>query len=298
MNNLRPKGLDGFVGQDKLKGKLRTILQSALKRDAPMEHMLFYGAKGLGKTTLAQCMGEELDRKIQISNGANLRSIKQLLPYLGSIKKNSIFFIDEIHRMTPIVQEYLYPVMEDFRMDVGGNKGKMSIDLPNFTLIGATTDYGKLQQPLIDRFTYRIYIRPYTLQELSKLVQLNSHKFNFDISNEASLLVAKCSRGTPRIANSILCMCRDYVVANNIYGQITSQVLHRVFDKFTIHKMGLKDEDLTYLNILKKFNKPVGLKTLISATNLNQETIENMVEPYLIQLGVIEKTPRGRQLIS
>ncbi len=293
MKNLRPKKFDEVIGNTNIIDQLKIIIKSAQFRHETIHHILLGGSRGLGKTTLAHVIAKELDVDIQTANGANLRSLKKLLPYLAKIKKNSILFIDEIHRMTALCQEFLYSVMEDFTYDISDDEGKVSLDVPEFTLIGASTDTGCLLLPMIDRFTYKLTLVPYSEKELKTIILANSKKFGIDIQEKAAIMIAERSRSTPRVAIANLRWCRDYVISND-KNSISHIDAIKAMDHIGINKNGLGKIDITYLETLKSFNQPTGLNTLICATGINKETIEDIIEPYLLRKKIIIKTPKGR----
>ncbi len=293
-NELRPESLKDLIGQTDILDRIGLIIKSAQSRSAVMDHMLLYGCRGTGKTTIANCIANEMGCEIQVANGANLNSIKRLLPYIGAIKENSILFIDEIHRLPTSCQEFLYPVVEDYRLDIKKDETtKIELDIPKFTLIGATTDYGQLTPPMIDRFTYKMCLQKYSEEELSQLIFQNSSKLGVDITEKQCIIIAEVSRGIPRVANSYLKSCRDYIVANSIQ-KVTSDIIKEALNKFGVYQEGLVIEDIQYLDALRKFGKPVGIQTLVSTLDIDKETIEHTIEPYLLQKGMIVKTSKGR----
>ena len=292
MDVLRPSRFDELIGQKKVISRLKIIIKSAQLRNDVLGHVLLSGPRGLGKTTIARAIANELNATIQIANGANLRSIKRLLPYIMDIKEGSILFIDEIHRMTALCQEYLYPVMEDYRVDVGNNKQKISLDLPKFTLIGATTDSGELEPPMIDRFTYKYNLKLYSNEDLSQLISVNASKIGLDISKKSCIMIAGISRNTPRIANAHLMWCRDYCTSKGL--STTDSVIQQSIDQLGVDNKGLGEQDRLYLNTLKRFAKPIGINTLADIIHINRETIEDIIEPYLLRQGLILRTPKGR----
>jgi Holliday junction DNA helicase RuvB len=303
-NKLRPDRFDDLIGQDDIINNLKISVKSALTRGDVLSHCLFYGGAGLGKTTLARALANELDVPIQIANGAALTTTKDVLPYLMKVERGSIFFIDEIHRVNKKVQEYLLTVIEDFRLDIvipasKNSEGEtISIDIPKFCFVGATTEMGDLVQPFLDRFKLKHFILPYSIEELSELISISAKKIKVDISEESIKIISKISRGTPRLANNFLEWLRDYDVANNLQGLSSEQVTQAIKMQ-GIDENGLNPIDRKYLEFLEKLPKgdAIGVNTLCSALSLDRQTIENKIEPYLIQQGYIGRTPKGRVLM-
>jgi Holliday junction DNA helicase RuvB len=301
MNQLRPSTLAEILGQKEVKEVLRISIDSAKKRNTCLSHSLFYGPPGTGKTTLANAISNEMDSSLQVANGANLRSIKNLLPYIMRVEEHSILFIDEIHRITNIVEEFLYPVMEDFKVDMSIS-GKeifgetMSIDIPKFTLMGATTEYGSLSKPLIDRFQHKHTLKLYNKVELQEIININSKKLNLKMSHQASNFVTKVSRGTPRIANAALEWLRDYQLAQGI-ETLTEGNVESAMGMKGIDSQGMTEMDRKYLKVLKNSSQPLGIETLSSMTGIDRQTIEGIIEPWLLQNSHIAKTSKGRVCI-
>ena len=298
MNQLRPNTFAEILGQKEVKEVLSISIKSAKQRNTCLSHTLFYGPPGTGKTTLANAIASEMGCSIQVANGANLRTIKSLLPYVMRVKDHSILFIDEIHRITNIVEEFLYPVMEDFKVDMSIS-GKdffgetMSIDIPRFTLMGATTEYGSLSKPLIDRFQHKHTLKLYNKIELQEIVNLNSKKLNLQMSDQASIFVTKVSRGTPRIANAALEWLRDYQLAQGIETLSEGNVEYAMGMK-GIDSDGMAEMDRKYLKTLKNSSQPLGIETLSCMTGIDRQTIESIIEPWLLQNQLIAKTSKGR----
>jgi len=257
-----------------------------------MAHVLIDGPPGLGKTTLAGAIANELGVNMYTTNAANLRSVKAILPYLFRMTKKSVFFIDEIHRLPKLVEEFLYPVMEDFKIDIVLDKEPETIEVPAFTLIGATTSGGSLSQPFYDRFAIKEHLAFYSSQELASLAGLNAEQLGVEISNDDLVLIAERSKGTPRILNARLQWYRDFSVYNN--RRVT---VSEAFDAQGIDEHGLDIYDRTYLDILKKNrNNPLGLRSLSAMTGIAIDTIENSIEPYLVRKGFVRRTQQGRVL--
>ncbi len=293
MNELRPTHLKDIIGQEQIKKNLGILIKSAQLRNDSLPHLLFNGPPGLGKTTLSLAIAEEVG-DIQIANGANLRTIKCLLPYLARITEFSILFIDEIHRCRPIVEEILYPVMEDFRCDVPTKDEDISFDVPKFTLIGATTESGGLSKPLYDRFSHKFELQLYSDKELVQLTKINSSKLNVQIDDEACLILVGVCRGVPRIVNHLLEWVRDISLVKG-YTYISKEIVKGAIKDLAISEDGLTVNDRYYLSLLSK-SIPTGLDTIAASTNLSKNTIESIIEPYLLTKGLIKKTGKGRIL--
>ena len=298
MNKLRPTNLSGILGQTQVIDALKISIKSSKIRGDNLHHTLFYGPPGTGKTTLANAIASEMGCQIQIANGANLRSIKNLIPYVMRIEPNSILFIDEIHRMTNIVEEFLYPVMEDFKVDmsvptkdIAGET--ISIDIPSFTLIGATTEFGSLSKPLIDRFSHKHTLKLYNKVDLRQIVDHNSNKLNLKMSDSAADFVTTVSRGTPRIANANLEWLRDYQIAEG-HSALSESHVEDAMAIRGIDAEGLTDMDRVYLKTLQNRSEPIGIDTLSSMTGIDKDTIESIIEPWLLQNNKIMKTSKGR----
>jgi len=296
MNILRPKKFDDILGQASVLNALQISVDSAKKRNTCLGHMLFYGPAGTGKTTLANAISNEMGCSLQTANGANLRSIKPAVAYLMQIKKNSILFIDEIHRMTQVVEELLYPVMEDFKIDMAVSEKKtISVSMPSFTLIGATTQVGLLAKPFIDRFKNKHTLKLYSDKDLRAIAEANVSKLEISLSDDAMSLVAKISKGTPRIVNSTLEWLRDYKVAKNL-GQLSLEDVKEAMKIRGVNTSGLTDVDRQYLRALNNSDIPLGVGTISATTGIDKVTIEDTIEPWLLQNDIIKKTPRGRIL--
>ncbi len=299
MNHLRPTRFKDLMGQEDLIESLGISVLSANKRNDSLNHCLFYGQAGLGKTTIAEALANELGVKIQVANGANLRSIKNLIPYIMRAEERSVLFIDEIHRMTTLVEEFLYPIMEDFKLDMAISTGKsdegkvISMPLPKFTIVGATTEAGSLPAPLRDRFKLKFNLKLYSNKVIRSIIQGNAKKLKINITDTASQSLSGACRGTPRIANGLLEWVRDYSIAKGIL-KVTHEDVKRCLEMRRIGLDGSTEEDRKYLSFLKKQNKPVGVSTISASTNIDRDTIENIIEPYLLFNQKMLKTSKGR----
>mgnify|MGYP005765451815 FL=1 len=298
-NVLRPKNLNEYIGQTKVKENMKIYIEAAKKREEPLDHVLLYGPPGLGKTTLANIISHEMNSNLKITSGPAIEKPGDLAALLTNLSEFDVLFIDEIHRLNKSVEEILYPALEDFTLDIIIGKGpsarSIRLDLPKFTLIGATTRAGALTTPLRDRFGIVERLELYNAEELTTIVKRSSNILDIPIDNDAAIEIAKRSRGTPRIANRLLKRVRDYAsVLGN--GTITLEIAKIALNKLDIDDMGLDAIDRRILDTLieKYKGKPVGIETL--ATTLGEEitTIEDVYEPYLIQIGYISRTPRGR----
>lgn len=300
-NNIRPKKFDEYIGQSQLKETLAISLDSAKQRQQPLDHLLFYGPPGLGKTTLASVIANEMDVDIKITSAPALERPRDIIGILMTMKNNEILFIDEIHRLNKIAEEILYPAMEDFSLDRTVGKGStvktLRVPLPKFTLIGATTKAGTLSSPLRDRFGIVHRLEFYTTEELSKVVTRSAEIIGADITQDGAELIASRSRGTPRIANRLLKRVRDYAIVKS-NGTINKEIGEKALDLLNIDQFGLDmtDRDLLKLIIEKYDGGPVGIETLAAALGEDARTIEDVYEPYLLQKGFIARTPRGRKV--
>ncbi|MFH2063080.1 MAG: Holliday junction branch migration DNA helicase RuvB [bacterium] len=299
-NALRPKRLEEFVGQPKLRDNLSIFIEAARKRGEPVEHVLLYGQPGLGKTTLAHIIAGEVGSNIRTTSGPALERVGDIAAILTNLEPNDVLFVDEIHRMNKVIEEVLYPAMEDFALDIVIGKGPSArtvrLDLPPFTLIGATTRLSLISSPLRDRFGATHKLEFYAPDELTSIVTRSAGLLETDITPEAALAIASRSRGTPRIANRLLRRVRDFAEVK-ADGRIDEALALEALRQLEIDDQGLDLSDRTILSaIIEKFSGgPVGLQTLSAAVAEETETIETVHEPYLIQLGLIQKTPRGRQ---
>ena len=297
--NLRPGSLDEFVGQDKLKENLKIFIRAANQRKEPLDHLLFCGPPGLGKTTLAHIISNELKVSIKSTSGPMLERPGDLAAILTNLTERDILFIDEIHRLPRIVEEVLYPAMEDYQLDIiigqGPNARTLKLNLPKFTLIGATTRTGLLTSPLRDRFGIVNRLSFYTCDELEKIVSRSAAILNVSIEKDAALEIAKRSRGTPRIANRLLKRIRDFAQVLGD-GKIDLTITRSSLLSLDVDERGLDDMDRKLLlTLIEKFNGgPAGIDTISASLREDRETIEDVYEPYLLQEGFLERTPRGR----
>ena len=299
--NIRPKFFDEYVGQTALKSTLKISIEAAKKREMPLDHILFYGPPGLGKTTLASIIANEMSSNIKITSAPSLERPRDIIGILMSLKANDVLFIDEIHRLNKISEEILYPAMEDFYLDMTTGKSQtlksMRIPIPKFTLIGATTKAGALSGPLRDRFGIIHRLEFYTEEELTSVIKRPANILDINIDEEGAKAIAKRSRGTPRIANRLIKRVCDYAIVK-ADGKINEQTANEALDILQIDKFGLDNTDRALLDIIaNKYNGgPVGIETLATALSEDVKTIEDVYEPYLVQQGFIQRTPRGRKL--
>ncbi|MBO5982729.1 MAG: Holliday junction branch migration DNA helicase RuvB [Clostridia bacterium] len=298
-NKLRPKMLKDYVGQEKVKHNLDVYMHAAKRRGDALDHVLLYGPPGLGKTTLAHVIANEMGAQVKVTSGPAIEKALDLSAMLTKLEKGDILFIDEIHRLNRNIEEILYPAMEDFTLDMVTGAGAMAsslrMQLKHFTLIGATTKEGMLSSPLRDRFGIKFRLEPYTNEELTSIVARSATILGIPIENDAAFEIARRSRGTPRIANRLLRRVRDFADYENL-DVINLAVTRKSLEFMDVDELGLDAVDRNILEtIIKKFNGgPVGLDTLSAATGEDATTIEDVVEPFLIQLGFIQRTPRGR----
>ena len=297
--SLRPTTLDEYVGQIKVKENLQVFMEAAKNRGESLDHVLLYGPPGLGKTTLSYIIAAEMGVNIRVTSGPAIERPGDLASILTNLNKGDVLFVDEIHRLNSSVEEVLYPAMEDYALDIIIGKGPsartLRLDLPPFTLIGATTRAGMLTSPLRDRFGVINRLQMYTPEELAMIVNRSASILGCEIDEEAAIELASRSRGTPRVANRLLKRVRDFAEVKGT-GKITLELARYGLEKLEVDEIGLDGVDKSILEtIIVKFGGgPVGLDTLCAATNEERVTIEDVYEPYLIQLGFINKTPRGR----
>jgi Holliday junction DNA helicase RuvB len=296
---LRPKALDEYVGQEKARGQLEIFINAARGRSEPLDHVLLFGPPGLGKTTLAHIIAKEMGVNMRQTSGPVLERAGDLAALLTNLEPNDVLFIDEIHRLSPVVEEILYPAMEDYRLDIMIGEGpaarSVRLDLPPFTLVGATTRAGMLTNPLRDRFGIVSRLEFYTSDELARIVQRSAGLLEVAMQGDGALEIAKRSRGTPRIANRLLRRVRDYAQVKSD-GVVTSEIADAALKMLDVDHLGFDVMDRKLLlAVLEKFGGgPVGLDNLAAAIGEERDTIEDVLEPYLIQQGYLMRTPRGR----
>lgn len=298
-NKLRPTKMEDYVGQDKIKKQLEVFIKAALNRNEALDHVLLFGPPGLGKTTLSHIIANELGVQIKITSGPAIESAADLASILTNLQANDVLFIDEIHRLNKSVEEILYPAMEDYALDFIVGKGPsaraMRLKIQPFTLIGATTKAGNLSAPLRDRFGVLARLEPYTEDELYTIIRRSAKILGIDILEESGREIAKRSRGTPRIANRLLKRVRDFAEVENSQT-LTLKITQNALDIMEVDNLGLDYTDRRILlTMMDRFNgKPVGLDTLSASTGEDANTIEDVIEPYLLQIGFLARTPRGR----
>ncbi len=296
---LRPYRLDDFIGQTKLKSNLKVFIRAALERGESLDHVIFHGPPGLGKTTLANIIAQEMGANIRITSGPALERPADLAGLLTNLSEHDVLFIDEIHRLNRVIEEYLYPAMEDYKLDIiidkGANARTVQLKLPRFTLVGATTRAGLITSPLRARFGVSFRLNFYPPEDLQHIVLRSANILEYEIDREAALEIARRSRGTPRVANRLLRRVRDFA---QIQGSksITMEIVNHALLQLDVDERGLDEMDKRILlSVIEKFGGgPVGLNTLAVAIGEESDTIEELYEPYLIQQGFLNRTPRGR----
>ncbi len=298
-NTIRPETIDEYIGQNDVKENIRVFVQAAKMRKEPLDHVLLYGPPGLGKTTLAFIIAHELGANIKTASGPSIEKSGDLAAILSSLEPGDVLFIDEIHRKPRYIEEILYPAMEDFSLDIivgsEGNSRNIKIDLPPFTLVGATTRAGDLSSPLRDRFGIINKLQFYTVEELTAIVKRTARVLDIEIDADAAVELAKRSRGTPRIANRLFKRVRDFAMVEG-EGVITLEITNKALDRLKVDKMGLDNTDRDLLMaIITRFNGgPVGVDALSSSIGEEVTTIEDVYDPYLLQEGLLKRTSRGR----
>jgi Holliday junction DNA helicase RuvB len=298
---IRPDSIDEYIGQEEIKENLMVFMKAAKMREEPLDHVLLYGPPGLGKTTLAYIIAHEMGGKIKTASGPSIEKSGDLAAILSTLEPGDVLFIDEIHRIPRYIEEILYPAMEDFSLDIivgsDSTTRNIKIDLPPFTLVGATTRVGDLTGPLRDRFGIVSKLNYYTVEELTKIVKRTSKVLDCPIDDDAAVELATRSRGTPRIANRLFKRVRDYaLVMGN--GYIDLEITKLALDRLKVDSLGLDDTDYNLLKaIIERFNGgPVGIEAIASSIGEEQTTIEDVYEPYLLQIGLLKRTPRGRMV--
>ena len=298
-NTIRPESIDEYIGQEDVKENIRVFVEAAKMRNEPLDHVLLYGPPGLGKTTLAFIIAHELGTNIKTASGPSIEKSGDLAAILSSLEPGDVLFIDEIHRMPRYIEEILYPAMEDFSLDIivgsEGNSRNIKIDLPPFTLVGATTRAGDLSAPLRDRFGITSKLQFYTVSELTYIIKRTARVLGVEIDNSAAIELAKRSRGTPRIANRLFKRVRDFALVKG-NGKVDLAITEEALERLKVDKMGLDNTDHELLlAIIEKFNGgPVGVEALSSSIGEEVTTIEDVYEPYLLQTGLLKRTSRGR----
>lgn len=299
--SLRPKTFEEYIGQTKVKENMKIYIDAAVSRSEPLDHVLLYGPPGLGKTTLANIIASSMGVNIKVTSGPAIEKTGDLAAILTNLEQGDILFIDEIHRLRKNIEEVLYPALEDYNLDIVIGKGpsarSIRIDLPKFTLIGATTKAGALSSPLRDRFGIIHRLSMYDEKELATIIERSANILGIEIDKDAALEIGSRSRATPRIANRLLKRVRDFAT-NESSNNVTYKVASKALDKLEIDEYGLDDIDRKILRaMIEKFDgKPVGLHAMAASIGEDRDTIEDVYEPYLMQIGFVNRTPRGRML--
>ncbi len=295
--NLRPTSWKEYIGQEQIKKNLQVFIKAAKKREETLDHILFFGPPGLGKTTLANLIAKEMQADIKTTAAPMIEKSGDLAAILTNLNEGDILFIDEIHRLSPAIEEILYPAMEDFRLDIiigsGPAAQTVKIDIPKFTLIGATTRAGMISSPLRDRFGMHFRLQFYSKEELAKIIKKASLKLNKECEDDAALEIAKRCRGTPRIALRLLRRVRDFAEVEN-ENKINLKRAKFALDQLGVNNLGFDELDLKLLHLLVEAKKAIGLSTIAAALSEDEGTIEDVIEPYLLANGYIERTARGR----
>ncbi len=301
---LRPKYLQDYLGQDELKANLSVFLQAARMRDEALDHVLLYGPPGLGKTTLANIIANEMGTNIKYASGPTIEKSGDLAAIFSTLDEGDVLFIDEIHRLPKTIEEILYPAMEDFCLDIvinsrDGASKSIRVDLPNFTLVGATTRAGDISAPLRDRFGIVAKLEYYTVAQLTQIIERTARVLNFEINLEAAKAMAKRSRGTPRIANRLFKRVRDFAIVENI-TIIETELCNTSLNRLRVDELGLDRTDHEYLlAIIERYGGgPVGVEAVAASIGEEKTTLEDVYEPYLLQIGMIKRTQRGRVATS
>ena len=300
---LRPKSLSEFIGQSEARSNLRVFIESARQRNDAMDHTLFFGPPGLGKTTLAQIISRELGVNFKMTSGPVLAKAGDLSAILTNLETNDVLFIDEIHRLNPIVEEILYPALEDFELDLVIGEGPAArtvrIELQPFTLVGATTRLGLLTTPLRDRFGIPIRLQYYSDDELYEIVKLNAEKLGIVADESGAIEIARRARGTPRIAGRLLRRVVDFVLVEGD-GVLNKKIADHALTRLGVDNLGLDGADRNYLRLIadQYSGGPVGIETISAAISESRDALEEVIEPYLLQMGLIQRTPRGRMLAN
>ena len=300
---LRPKSISEFIGQSEARSNLRVFIESARRRNDAMDHTLFFGPPGLGKTTLAQIISRELGVNFKMSSGPVLAKAGDLAAILTNLETNDVLFIDEIHRLNPVVEEILYPALEDFELDLVIGEGPAArtvrIELQPFTLVGATTRLGLLTTPLRDRFGIPIRLQYYSDEELYQIVKLNTEKLGVASDENGAREIARRARGTPRIAGRLLRRVVDFVLVEGD-GVLNKKIADHALSRLGVDNLGLDGADRRYLKLIAEqySGGPVGIETLCAAISESRDALEEVIEPYLLQMGLVQRTPRGRMLAN
>jgi Holliday junction DNA helicase RuvB len=301
--DLRPQHMSDMVGQREVRERLAIAIDAANKRGEPLGHILFDGPPGLGKTTFARCIPNEMGARLEMANGAGLKAPKDLLPYLTNIGEGDVLFIDEIHRIQRAVEEYLYTAMEDFRIDIVLGEGisarTLNMPLKHFTLIGATTRAGMLSAPLRDRFQIREHLGFYSVEELTEIVQRNAAKLDVGIDDAAAVVIAGRSRDTPRVANNLLRWLRDYATSK-CDGYIDTKVAEAALKMVKVDERGLGPQERRYLTTLIRVwgGGPAGIESIAHTMNIPVDTLSDEIEPFLLRIEMVVRTPRGRMVTA